>query len=133
MQPAAEASRSIRVLVADDHPHVRSGLARLLAAEVGIELVGSAGCGREAISLSAALQPDVVLMDLSMPDLDGVEATRQIVDERPETTVLVLTSVSDAAWIQRALDAGAAGYLLKDAEPDELVGRIRTAAAGEAR
>lgn len=120
------------MLVADDHPLVRSGLGHLLAAAPGIELVGCAGCGREAIALASALRPDVVLMDLSMPGLDAVESTRRIVLEQSETTVLILTSFSDAPRIQRALDAGACGYLLKDAEPEELVGRVRIVAAREA-
>lgn len=129
MGGAAKRSASIRVLVADDHPLVCSGLGRLLAAEPDIELVGCAASGRDAVALAAELRPDVVLMDLAMHDLDGVESTRAIVVECPETTVLVLTSLADAARIERALDAGAAGSVLKDVEPDELVSRVRTAAA----
>jgi len=122
----------IRLLVVDDHAVVRAGLERLLANFDDVELVGTAADGEEAVALTATLQPDVVLMDLAMPVLDGIEATRRIVASRPETQVVVLTSFSDRLGILGALDAGAVGYLLKDAEPAELLNGIRAAARGEA-
>jgi DNA-binding NarL/FixJ family response regulator len=122
----------IRLLIADDHAVVRSGLARLVETFDGIELVGAAANGEEAVALAAERRPDVVLMDLEMPVLDGTEATRRIREAHPELAVVVLTSFSDRERILGALDAGAAGYLLKDAEPDELEKAIRAAARGEA-
>lgn len=122
----------IRLLVVDDHAVVRAGLERLLANFDDVELVATAADGEEAVALSAELEPDVVLMDLAMPVLDGIEATRRIVAARPETHVVVLTSFTDRVGILGALDAGAVGYLLKDADPDELMRGIRAAARGEA-
>ena len=122
----------IRVVIADDHGVVRAGLAQLLATFPDVELVGSASNGEEAVSLSAARGPDVVLMDLEMPVLDGIEATRRIRAAQPDVAVVVLTSFSDRERILSALDAGAAGYLLKDAEPDALARAIGAAARGEA-
>jgi DNA-binding NarL/FixJ family response regulator len=122
----------IRVVIADDHAVVRAGLAQLLATFAGVELVGAAADGEEAVALSAERDPDVVLMDLEMPVLDGIEATRRIRAAQPDVAVVVLTSFSDRERILSALDAGAAGYLLKDAEPDELVRAIEAAARGEA-
>lgn len=122
----------IRLAIADDHAVVRAGLEQLLATFEGVELVGAAADGTEAVALCAAERPDVVLMDLEMPVLDGIEATRQIRAAQPEVAVVVLTSFSDRERILRALDAGAAGYLLKDAEPDELARAIEAAARGEA-
>ncbi|HSC91530.1 MAG TPA: response regulator transcription factor [Gaiellaceae bacterium] len=122
----------IRLAIADDHAVVRAGLEQLLATFDGVELVGSAADGAEAVALCAAERPDVVLMDLEMPGLDGIGATERIATEAPETQVVVLTSFSDRERILRALDAGATGYLLKDAEPDELARAIRAAARGEA-
>lgn len=122
---------TIRVVIADDHGIVRAGLRQLLATFDGIELVGEAGNGAEAVALAVESNPDVVLMDLEMPELDGIEATRRITAQAPETQVVVLTSFSDRERILRALDAGAVGYVLKDAEPDELAGAIRAAARGE--
>lgn len=120
----------IRVLVADDHGVLRDGLARVIDAEPGLDLVGTAANGQEAVELCRADTPDVVLMDLEMPVLDGIEATRQIVADAPGVAVLVLTSFSDGPRIVRALAAGAVGYLLKDAAAEEVVEGIRTAAAG---
>ena len=122
----------IRLLIADDHAVVRTGLQHLAATFDDIELVGAAEDGEEAVALCADRRPDVVLMDLEMPRLDGIEATRRIVASRPEVAVVVLTSFSDQQQILRALDAGAVGYLLKDAEPEELARAIRAAARGEA-
>src|SRR5690242_17996422 len=123
---------SIRVLLCDDHAVVREGLARLLDSTDGIEVVGTAADGEQAIAAATALRPDVVLMDLAMPNLDGVAATRRIAAQSPDARVVVLTSFSDNARIHDALDAGARGYLLKDAEASEVVRAIRAAARGEA-
>ena len=122
----------IGVLVVDDHPVLRSGLAQLLEQAEGIELVGLAADGAEGIELALSTRPDVVLMDLQMPGLDGVEATSRILSSCEATRVVVLTSFSDRERILDALDAGATGYLLKDAAPDELLRGIRAAAAGQA-
>jgi DNA-binding NarL/FixJ family response regulator len=121
----------IRVLLADDHAVVRTGLERLLSATEDLEVVGAAADGAEAVELAERHAPDVVLMDLEMPRVDGIEATRRIVAASSTTYVVVLTSFSDRDRILDALDAGAVGYLLKDAEPEELVRGIRTAARGE--
>ena len=122
----------IRVVVADDHAVVRAGLVQLLATFADVDLVGAATDGEEAVALCAERQPNVVLMDLEMPVLDGIEATRRIRSSQPGVAVVVLTSFSDRERILRALDAGAAGYLLKDAEPAELRRAIEAAARGEA-
>jgi DNA-binding NarL/FixJ family response regulator len=122
----------IGVLVVDDHPVLRSGLAQLLEQAEGIELVGLAADGAEGVELAVSARPDVVLMDLEMPGLDGVEATSRIVSSCEGTRVVVLTSFSDRERILDAIDAGATGYLLKDAAPDELLRGIRAAAAGQA-
>ena len=120
----------IRVLLADDHGVLRDGLARVIAAQPDLELVGAAADGAEAVELCRTAEPDVVLMDLEMPVLDGIEATRAIVAEAPRVAVLVLTSFSDQQRNTRALDAGAVGYLLKDASAEEVVRGVRAAAAG---
>ncbi len=121
----------IRVLLADDHRVVREGLEQLLANFDDVELVGTAADGEEAVAMDAEAKPDVVLMDLSMPGVDGIEATRRIVAARPEVRVVVFTSFSERDRILEAIDAGAVGYLLKDAEPDELHRGIQAAARGE--
>jgi DNA-binding NarL/FixJ family response regulator len=121
----------IRVLLADDHGLVRDGLRRLLASVPDIEVVGAAADGREAIRLAQEHRPDVILMDLRMPGMDGSEATRQLLEEDSATQVVILTSFSERDEILSALDAGAIGYLLKDAEPDELIRGVRAAANGE--
>jgi len=121
----------IRVLVVDDHTIVRDGLAQLLAAAPDLEVIGSAGDGTRAVELAAADRPDIVLMDLSMPGMSGIEATRLIGERSPGSQVLVLTSFLDRDRVVEALDAGAIGYLLKDAEPAELISAIRSAARGE--
>jgi DNA-binding NarL/FixJ family response regulator len=119
-----------RVLIVDDHAVVRRGLEQLIDSAADLEIVGAASDGEEAVRMAADLTPDVILMDLSMPMLDGVEATRRIVGARPEVHVVVLTSFDDQRRILDALSAGATGYLLKDAEPDEVLAAIRTAVEG---
>ncbi len=120
----------IRVAVADDHGVLRDGLAGVIGAQPDMELVATGANGAEAVAMCRSTTPDVVLMDLEMPILDGIQATRAIRAEAPETAVLVLTSFSDRRRITSALDAGAVGYLLKDASADEVVRGIRTAAEG---
>ena len=121
----------IRLLIADDHAVVREGLERLVATFDGVELVGAAANGQEAVDRCRAAEPDVVLMDIEMPVLDGIAATRAIAAVQPDVAVVVLTSFSDRDQILQALDAGAVGYLLKDAEPDEIAKAVRAAARGE--
>ena len=121
----------IRVVLADDHSLVRSGLEQLLKGDAEIEVVGTASDGAQAVELTLFHHPDVVLMDLQMPVLDGVEATRTIVEADDSVQVVVLTSFSDTERIVAALDAGAVGYLLKDTEPDDLLNGVRAAARGE--
>jgi DNA-binding NarL/FixJ family response regulator len=121
----------IRVLVADDHGVVRAGLVELLSQAQDIEVVGAASGGRQAVELAIDRRPDVVLMDLSMPGVDGIEATRELQQRATPAHVVVLTSFSDRRRIVAAIDAGAIGYLLKDAEPDELLRGVRAAARGE--
>jgi DNA-binding NarL/FixJ family response regulator len=121
----------IRVLLADDHRLVRAGLEQLLSNARDIEVVGAAAGGAEAIEMACRLEPDVVLMDVSMPDVDGIVATRTLRQRRPDLRVVMLTSTSDRDRILDSLDAGAIGYLLKDAEPEQLFGGIRAAARGD--
>jgi DNA-binding NarL/FixJ family response regulator len=121
----------IRVLIAEDHGVVRAGLVQLLMNATDMEVVGAASDGSEAVALTASTAPDVVLMDLSMPELDGIAATEAIRATAPEVRVVILTSFSDPARILSALDAGAVGYLLKDSDPDELYRAVRAAARGE--
>jgi DNA-binding NarL/FixJ family response regulator len=122
----------IRVALADDHGVLRMGLEQLLRTFDDVEVVGAAGGGEEAVQLCLADVPDVLLLDLSMPDVDGIEVTRRVRAGAPETRIVVFTSFSDRERILQALDAGATGYLLKDAEPGEIHGAIRAAARGEA-
>ena len=121
----------IRVVLADDHGVVRDGLGRLISALDDVELVGEASNGAEAVEQARLTKPDVVLMDLDMPVLDGIEATRQIMAELPETAVIVLTAFSDRPRITGALEAGACGYLLKDVDAEGVAEGIRAAARGE--
>ncbi|MEA2449382.1 MAG: hypothetical protein QOG63_1314 [Thermoleophilaceae bacterium] len=121
----------IRVLIAEDHAVVRAGLTELLENRDDIEIAGEAANGEEAVKLAVEVAPDVVLMDLSMPEMDGIEATRRIAAALPDANVVVLTSFSDRERILEALDAGAVGYLLKDLAPDELHRGIQAAARGE--
>ncbi len=122
----------IRVLIADDQTVVREGLATLLAATDGVEVVGGARDGEEAVSMAALRRPDVVLMDLRMPRCDGVEATRRLTAEQPEVRVVVLTTYADDSSVFAALQAGARGYLTKDAGAAEIAQAIRTVHAGDA-
>lgn len=121
----------IRVLIADDHPVVRSGLAGMLGVEPDVEVVGEAADGEEAVALATGLRPDLVLMDLRMPRMDGAEATARIAREVPGVHVLVLTTYETDTDILRAVEAGATGYLLKDTPRDQLVAGLRAAARGE--
>jgi DNA-binding NarL/FixJ family response regulator len=121
----------ITVVLADDHAMVRLGLEQLLDGADGMEVIATAADGAAAVTAVLELRPDVVLMDLQMPVLDGVEATRQIVAAGVESAVVVLTSFSDTERIVAALDAGAIGYLLKDTEPEDLLEGVRAAARGE--
>jgi DNA-binding NarL/FixJ family response regulator len=120
----------IRVLITDDHAIVRTGLAQLLGTTDDLVLVGEAGDGARAIELAAELRPDVVLMDLSMPGVDGVRATATIVADNPDVRILVLTSFSDQTRILDALEAGADGYLLKHSEPEVILAGIREVMTG---
>jgi DNA-binding NarL/FixJ family response regulator len=120
----------IRVLLVDDHQLVRAGVTTLLQSDPDISVVGQARDGREALSAVDATEPDVVLMDLSMPEMDGVEATRAVMLARPITRVLVLTSFSDRERVKDVLAAGAIGYVLKDSEPDDLLAAVHAAARG---
>jgi len=122
----------VRVLIADDHPLFRDGLAALLRAAPDTELAGAAATGTEAVGLAGQVQPDVVLMDLRLPGLNGIEATRQIVADSPHTAVVVLTMFDDDDSVFAALRAGARGYLLKGADQDEIRRAVQAAAAGEA-
>ncbi|MFC5678033.1 response regulator [Aeromicrobium endophyticum] len=118
------------VLLVDDHQLVRAGLVALVDSTDDLAVVGQAADGREAVRAAGVLQPDVVLMDLSMPVMDGVEATRQLVAAMPDVRIVVLTSFSDQGRVADALAAGAIGYLLKDCEPEQLLAAIRSAALG---
>jgi len=125
-------ARSVRVILCDDHAIVRDGIARVLDAYDDIDVIGTAENGEAGVEATVRLRPDVVLMDLLMPIVDGVQATRRIAAAAPETAVVVLTSFGEQALVMEAIDAGASGFILKDAAPSELVGAIRSAARGEA-
>ncbi len=120
----------IRVLVVDDHAVVRGGLRFLLGGVDDIEIVGEGTSGAEALELVAKLAPDLVIMDMMMPEMDGITATRELRRRFPDVRVLALTSFSEGALVQQALQAGAIGYLLKDMQAGDLIGAIRTAFAG---
>ena len=122
----------IRVLVVDDQSMVRAGLRMLLAGEPDIEVVAEAGNGREAIAAVARLRPDIVLMDIRMPVLDGLEASRRILADHESVRVLVLTTFDLDEYVYEALRAGASGFVLKDDPPEQLIAAVRTIAAGEA-
>lgn len=120
------------VLVADDHPAFRRGIALMLESAGDIEILGEAETGTQAVELAASLRPEVILMDLRMPDLDGIEATRRITRDSPGPAIVVLTMFEDDDSVFAAMRSGARGYLLKGADEDEVVRAIRAAAAGEA-
>ena len=120
-----EGGSSVRLLIADDHALVRSGLRSLLRREPGFEIAGEAEDGREAVELCRGLRPDLVLMDMRMPRMDGLEATRAIKREHPETKILMVTMHDDQDYMLEAVKAGAAGYVLKDAPREELIAAVR--------
>ena len=121
----------IKIIIADDHPVVRSGLRALLSSQSDFEIVGEANNGEEAARLAISLVPDLILMDLQMPILDGIAATKRIRDKLPKANILVLTTYEADADILLALEAGAMGYLLKDTPPEQLFQAVRNAASGE--
>jgi DNA-binding NarL/FixJ family response regulator len=123
---------TLQALVADDHPLIRKGMRALLSATSDMTVVGEASTGQEAIELATQLQPDVILMDLQMPGINGVEATRQILRVSPHIRILVVTLFEDDASVFTALQAGARGYILKDAQEEEIVRAIRAVGNGEA-
>ncbi|MDD1514016.1 response regulator [Priestia megaterium] len=121
----------IKILIADDHHVVRKGLAFFLQTQPDLEIVGEASNGEEALKLATSLEPHIVLMDLSMPILDGIEATKELKKQAPHIQVMILTSFSDQDHVIPALEAGASGYQLKESDPDELVAAIRKLMNGE--
>jgi DNA-binding NarL/FixJ family response regulator len=123
--------KKIRVLLADDHKMIRAGLRLVLAQQADIMIAGEADDGREAVTLAAELKPDVVVMDVGMPNLNGIEASLQIKQARPETAIVMLSMHSDEGYILRALRAGAAGYILKDSAEADLVGAVHAVAEGK--
>jgi len=122
---------TIRILLADDHSMVRQGFRRILEAQADFEIVGEASDGREAIALAEQLRPDIVVMDVAMPGLNGIEATRRIVESSPRTKVLALSMHRDNVYVREILRAGARGYLLKDAFDADLVAAVRAVARGD--
>ncbi|HWR54798.1 MAG TPA: response regulator transcription factor [Bryobacteraceae bacterium] len=123
--------KNIRVVLADDHAVVRRGFALILSAQPDIEIVGEASNGREAIEVATTHHADVVVMDVAMPELNGVEATRRLMEASPRTRVLALSMHKDSVYVREILRAGARGYLLKDAIDSDLVAAVRAVAAGE--
>ncbi len=121
----------IRILLADDHAVVRQGFKMILAAQPDMEIVGEAGNGREALDLAGQCQPDVVVMDVAMPELNGIEATRRLADLSPRTRVLALSMHKDSVYVREILRAGARGYLLKDSIASDLLAAVRAVARGE--
>jgi DNA-binding NarL/FixJ family response regulator len=124
-------TRKTRILLADDHTVVRGGFRMILSAQPDMEVAGEATNGREAVKAAEALKPDVVVMDVSMPELNGIEATRRIGDVSPRTRVLALSMHKDSVYVREILRAGARGYLLKDASDADLVNAVRAIARGE--
>ena len=123
--------KKITVLLVDDHSLVRRGFRRMLEDEADIEVIGEAGDGEESVKLAKKLRPQVVVMDCALPGMNGLEATRQIIDQSPETSVLMLSMHSESTWVRQAIEAGAKGYVLKNAMDLELGPAIRKIAAGE--
>ena len=122
---------SIRIVIADDHPVVRQGLATVLGQEEGLEVVGQAANGLEAVDQARKLQPDIILMDLQMPEMDGVEAIQEIKMETSDIGIIILTTYDTDDYIFRGIEAGARGYLLKDSPPEEVIKAIHTVHKGE--
>lgn len=129
--PAATAIRTARVLIADDQTLFRSGLSRLLDSDERVTIVGEAVDGADAVKLAASLKPDIVLMDIKMPNVDGIEATRRIISDNPKTKVLMLTTFEADNHVIQALKAGASGYVLKDSQAGAIVSSILAVVAGE--
>ena len=123
--------KKITVLLVDDHSLVRRGFRRMLEDEADIEVIGEAGDGEESVKLAKKLRPQVVVMDCALPGMNGLDATRQIIDQSPETSVLMLSMHSESTWVRQAIEAGAKGYVLKNAMDLELGPAIRRIAAGE--
>src|SRR5581483_3164695 len=123
--------KRIRILLADDHAVVRQGFKMILGAQSDMEIVGEAGNGREAVELADQLKPDVVVMDVAMPELNGIEATRRIAGSAPHTRVIALSMHKDSVYVREVLRAGARGYLLKDSGAGDLVSAVRAVAQGE--
>ena len=121
----------VRVLIVDDHPAFREGVRAVLAAEASMEAVGEAATGVEGVASAAELQPDIVVMDLQMPELNGIEATRQIVGASPHIAVLILTMFEDDESVFAAMRAGARGYLLKESSPEQITVAVRALSCGE--
>ncbi|HUE20989.1 MAG TPA: response regulator transcription factor [Bryobacteraceae bacterium] len=121
----------IHILLADDHAVVRQGFKMILAAQPDMEIVGEAGNGREALDLASQLQPDVIVMDVAMPELNGIEATRRVADVSPRSRVLALSMHKDSVYVREILRAGARGYLLKDSVSSDLLAAVRAIARGE--
>jgi DNA-binding NarL/FixJ family response regulator len=129
---AAQSMRDkIHILLADDHAVVRQGFKMILAAQPDMEIVGEAGNGREALDLASQLQPDVIVMDVAMPELNGIEATRRVADVSPRSRVLALSMHKDSVYVREILRAGARGYLLKDSVSSDLLAAVRAIARGE--
>jgi two-component system response regulator NreC len=124
-------SKKIRILLADDHAVVRQGFRMILGAQADMEIIGEAGNGREAVSMSEQLHPDVVVMDVAMPELNGIEATRRIMEQAPHTRILALSMHKDSVYVREILRAGARGYLLKDSIDVDLLAAVRAVGRGE--
>lgn len=120
-----------RILLADDHGIVRQGLRAVLARDPSLEVIGESGDGREAVRLAEALQPNVVIMDISMPQLNGIEAAKQIVKTSPRTHIIILSMHSDETYLTRSLQAGVKGYLLKESAEEDLIRAVRMVAQGK--
>jgi len=123
--------KRIRILLVDDHALVRQGFKMILGAQADMEIVGEAGNGREAVEVAEQLRPDIVVMDVAMPELNGIEATRRLLTSQPHTRVIALSMHKDSVYVRETLRAGARGYLLKDSPAGDLVTAVRSVASGE--